>query len=120
MKTFSVLFLMIFALSFTACKKENCRDNSLGTYSGPHPIFGQIDCLLEAGSAEKDLQVYLTAMGGTVELSGNLNDNCSSLSIPQQTVDSNTFSGTFILDDSKLIGDLVFSNINITLNLRKE
>ncbi|BDS10776.1 hypothetical protein [Aureispira anguillae] len=109
MKKLSLITFCIYLLLIVACKKENCRDSRLGSYDGDDPTYGTITCVLDAGESEKALSVTFNVVGQTVTLSGELNADCSTISIPNQKIGTNYFSGVFSLDGTKLTGSLILN-----------
>lgn len=131
MKLQLLLIALLSALLFTACQKEeevNCRDNTLALYKGQdnNGNNGSID--LKEGTGEKGVLAVMTiedpsGISFSFNMTGELNENCSVLTIPSQSVGTGTLSGTFAItqEGEKMDGTVVNSNgDSFALNLTRQ
>lgn len=117
MKFQLLLIALLSALLFTACQPEeepNCRDAALGLYEGTdnNGEEGSID--IQEGAGEKGTIVVFSSesagMSFSFTMTGELNENCSVLTVPTQTVGQGTLSGSFVLTSETLDGTITTSN----------
>lgn len=123
MKKLILITLTLFTVMFTSCEKENCRDTVLGTYIGTATSDGgatndDLNITINTGNDEKDAFLVFSTPSipnsPDITLSGNLNLDCTILTIPEQVIIGNTISGSFTISGSNLKGTL-FSNGNATV-----
>ncbi|MGH1337599.1 MAG: hypothetical protein ACRBFS_15865 [Aureispira sp.] len=113
MKLQLLLIAFLSALLFTACQKEeetNCRDNTLAVYEGQDNNGEQGSIELQEGAGEKGVIAVMKVNNPTsptpftFNMTGELNENCSVLTIPSQSIGIGTLSGSFTLVDDKMNG----------------
>lgn len=130
MKLQLLLIALLSALLFTACQKEevNCRDNTLATYKGQDNDGNDGTIELKEGAGEKGVIAVMTIEdpSGTsfsFNMTGELNENCSTLTIPSQSVGIGTLSGTFAItnEGNKMDGTVTNSSgDSFALNLTRQ
>jgi hypothetical protein len=113
MKFQLLLIALLSALLFASCAKEepNCRDNTFGVYEGQDNNGQEGSMELQVGAGEKGViavtSVANPATPGTplvFNLTGEFNESCSILTIPEQPFFIGTISGSFTLVDDVLNG----------------
>ena len=122
MKQKFLVLATLFVLMFTSCEKENCRDHVLGTYTGSSTNAGTIGITVtvNTGNDEKDVSLTLAypSLGVSPSiLSGDLNADCTMITIPNQTQSNpsgDIISGLFSINDTNLTGT-IYSNGNPTI-----
>lgn len=129
MKRIHLLALCFVLLALISCHKEapqNCRPNTYGTYSSSNLIGGIFQAEIQKGSGEKGVIVVLSNKdaSGTVTNSatatGELNENCTTLTIPKQQVGTQTYSGTFAVTETQLSGNVKIDQLILPLVLTKQ
>lgn len=112
MKKLILISLAIFTLMFSSCEKENCRDAVLGTYAGTSVGSGStinLNVIINAGNDEKDAFVVFaptSANSPEVTLAGELNIDCTIITVPEQTIVNNVISGSLSINGTSLTGTL--------------
>ena len=117
MKFQLLLIALLRALLFTACVKEepetNCRDNTFGVYEGQDNNGQQGSMELQEGAGEKGVLAIVSMENPsspgtqyTFNLTGEFNENCSVLTIPNQPFIIGNISGSFTLVDDQLNGTM--------------
>lgn len=115
MKFQLLLIALLSTLFFTACQKEepNCRDNTFGVYEGQDNNGQEGSMELKEGSGDKGVVAVTSlenpsspGMPFVFNLTGEFNENCSVLTIPEQPFVIGTISGSFTLVDDILSGTM--------------
>ena len=129
MKLTHLLFIGFALLTFAACQPEetpNCRPNTYGIYTGSNGLGGTIEADVAEGSGEKGLIIVISnkdASGATNSAgttTGELNESCTTLTIPEQMIGTQTYSGSLVVTDTKLTGTITISSIPIPVDLTKQ
>lgn len=130
MKLQLLLIALLSALLFTACQKEevNCRDNTLAVYKGQDNDGNEGSIELKEGTGEKGVIAIMTIedANGTpfsFNMTGELNENCSTLTLPSQNIGIGTLSGIFAItnDGNKMDGTVTNSSgDSFALNLTRQ
>lgn len=121
MKKLILISLTLFTLIFSSCEKENCRDSTLGTYMGTATTGGNSENLnitINTGNDEKDVFLVFSTpsiqSSPDITLTGDLNLDCTIITIPEQTIIGNTLTGSISLNGSNLTGTLLSDNGSAT------
>lgn len=129
---FQLIFVVLMsALLFTACRKEekNCRDSKIGIYEGNLTGGGTLSINIKEGTEAKEVSMVFkvsSSSSGNSEatLKGTFDESCATLTIPKQSAPGNAeVNGTCVITDNKLKGSLtatvagsVVSNQTFDLN----
>jgi hypothetical protein len=115
MKQNFLVLVTLFVLMFTSCEKENCRDHVLGTYTGSSTNAGTIGITVTVNTGNT---LAYPSLGVSLSiLSGELNADCTMITIPNQTQSNpsgDIISGLFSINDTNLTGT-IYSNGNPTI-----
>lgn len=126
---FQLLLMALFsALLFTACQPEedlNCRDNRIAVYEGSDGFGGTNTADIQEGAGEKGVLIVYTSNNpfigtNTVTITGELDESCSTLTIPKQMVGTNEIEGSFTITDDKLSGTLTRDGTAIPVNIDRK
>lgn len=111
MKKLILISLALFVLMFSSCKKENCRDAVLGTYTGTLTTSGnaeELNITISENDDEKDVILLLSSPTAAnlpdLTVSGTLNTECTIITIPSQVVFFSNFSGSLSINGANLTG----------------
>ena len=109
MKKIILISLTLFALMFSSCQKENCRDAVLGTYTGTLTTSGNDEALnitISENDDEKDVILAISSPTAAnlpdLTLSGTLNTECTIITIPSQVVFFSSFSRKSLQHQEKI------------------
>ena len=112
MKNLLLILVSFTLITFTACEKENCRDNIVGTYSGTFAEVGgttplEVTLQVNIGDEDEDLLISIQSLGITIyTLTAVLNADCAVVTVPSQVVSGTTISGSLTSDGTTLKGTL--------------
>lgn len=128
MKGIHLLALCFALVALVACREEeppNCRPNTYGIYSSQNLTGGTFEADVKEGSGEKGVIVVFTdrdAAGtptNSATATGELNESCTTLTIPEQQIGTQTYSGTFAVSDTQLSGNVKIDQLTLPLVLTK-
>ncbi len=124
------LFVLCLALTaLVACQEEeppNCRPNTYGIYSSPNLTNGTFEADVQEGAGEKGVIVVFTdknaagAVNTSATATGELDESCTTLTIPEQQVGTQTSSGTFAVTSTQMSGNVKIDQLTLTLVLTKQ
>ena len=126
MKKLILISLTLFALMFSSCEKENCKEAVLGTYTGTLTTNGRVEELNITISGENDekdvILVFSTPLVTNypdITLSGTLNAECATITIPSQVIFSSSFTGSLSINNLNLTGSFYASGYPNIINCSK-
>lgn len=129
MKQTHLLALCFALLALVSCHKEEskkCRPNTYGIYSRANLTGGTVQAEIKEGSGEKGVVVVFSNKdaNGTVTNSatstGELNESCTALTIPEQQIGTQTYSGIFSITATQLSGSVKIDQLTLPLVLTKQ
>ena len=128
MKYQLMLLALCSALLFTACQKEeiNCRDSRIAVYEGSDGAGGTITVDVQEGAGEKGVIMVYTfnnpAIGNpsSATVIGELNESCSTITIPKQMVGSSETEGSLVITEEKMTGSISTNGVAYPLNLDRK
>lgn len=129
MKGIHLLALCLALVALVACREEeppNCRPNTYGIYSSANLSGGTFQADVQEGAGEKGVIVIFTdkdASGtptSSATATGELNESCTTLTIPEQQIGTQTYSGTFAVTSTQLSGNVKINQLTLPVTLTKQ
>lgn len=129
MKTIGLMIVSLCLLAIIACEKKeerNCRPDTYGIYTGSNGLGGTFEANLKEGAGEKGLIIVLTNKGSNgsstsaATVTGELNESCNSLTISNQQVGTQNYSGNLVVSDTKLAGTITAGSLTFPVSLTKQ
>ena len=124
MKNLGILLSLVCILAFSACEKENCRNNILGTYTGTGTNTSTFSMNITVNTGNEDKDVILSidsSTGSLLTLNGTLNSDCTIITIPSQAVasSSSNYSGSLPCNGTSITGNLYSDSFGTAVNCSK-